>query len=120
MAQGQKTVTNNDIVDLYIKNGYNLSEVARKVKMCPMAMHARKKHDTKLAELLKEAEELRLDIAESVLDKLVISENMNAVKFYLDRKGKERGFGEKVEVITGEKKFAKIKFTEEGKTIELT
>ena len=44
----------------------------------------------------KVVEEERLDKAEAKLDELVQDGDVQAVKFYLDRKGRSRGYGEKV------------------------
>ena len=48
---------------------------------------------SEMAEELAEAEECRLDVAESQLQKLVEGGNLKAIIYLLDRRGKGRGYG---------------------------
>lgn len=56
-----------------------------------------KHYDIKAREVLDLGENLLLDEAESVLARKIKQEDLDAVKFYLDRKGRKRGYGLRVD-----------------------
>ena len=112
--------TNKQALNIYVESNFNKSETARKLNMTHVNFHQCIRRDPNLKKILEEAEELRLDVAEGVLNKLVTDNNIHAVRYLLDRKGRKRGYGEKVEVVGDDaKKFSELKITDNGKVIEL-
>ena len=62
------------------------------------------KDDKAFAETVWEIEESVLDVAESKLVELVRAGNLQAIKFLLRSKGRERGYGDRLEISQTVKK----------------
>ena len=91
--------TNKQIVKAYKSVNFNKTKTAKKLGMCTQNLYFLLKNDPKLKEMFKQAEEERIDIAEDVLLQLIRDDkNFQAVKFFLETKGRKRGYGNKVEV----------------------
>lgn len=110
-----------DAIKFYIETNFSKKLTSQKLGINHITLHRALKGDPEFQKLFNEAEELRLDMAEEALNNLAAQEDMRAVKFLLDRKGRSRGYGEKVEVVNDEnnRKFSSVKITDNGKIIEL-
>lgn len=113
--------TNKQALEAYVEANFNKAETARRLNITHVNFHQCIRRDPDLKKILEEAEELRLDMAEGVLNDLAKLGDVRAVKYLLDRKGRDRGYGEKVEVLSDEnaRKFSSVKITDHGKVIEL-
>ena len=113
--------TNKQALELYVETNFNKAETARRLNITHVNFHQCIRRDPNLKKILQEAEELRLDMAEGVLNDLTMKGDIKAVKYLLDRKERERGYGEKLEVLSDEstRKFSTLKITDHGKVIEL-
>ena len=90
--------TNEQIVEMYKSQNFNKSATVRKLGMCIQNLYRLMSNDPELKAMLKAAEEERLDIAEDVLFQLIKEKNFQAVKFFLETKGRKRGYANKIEV----------------------
>ena len=66
---------------------------ARIIGVSRQAMHERVSRTPHLQECITEIEEILLDTAESVILKAVRAGHMPTVRWYMDRRGRERGYG---------------------------
>ena len=66
------------------------------------------KTDEEFAKKVKEMDNLALDFAESSLYKQVKDGNPSSTQFLLKNKGRERGYGDKLDITTGGEKINKI------------
>ena len=66
------------------------------------------KIDEEFAKKVKEMDNLALDFAESSLYKQVKEGNPSSTQFLLKNKGRERGYGDKLDITTGGDKINKI------------
>lgn len=113
-------ITNQELVDAYVKFKLSKTKVAKHFDMTLVNLHTRLRKNKELRAAFDIAEEVRLDLAEENLSKLVKKSDLKAIKYILDRKGRVRGYGEKVEVIDKDrKKFSSVKITNDGEVLEL-
>lgn len=97
-----KGVTNAQLADAIQKTAGMLGDVARAVGIKRQTLHARVKRSPALQELLAEAREETLDLAESKLVEAIRGGNLGAICFYLRTQGRSRGYVERSEVATTE------------------
>lgn len=71
---------------------------AKELGITRQAVHQRVKNSATIRAAVAEMEEETLDIGEGHLIKLVRNGDKDAVKYYLDRRGKKRGYGSSVSV----------------------
>ena len=90
--------TNKQILKAYKSERFNKTKTARRLGISNQHLYRLISKDPKLKKMLIQAEEERLDTAEDVLLKMIEGENFQAVKFFLETKGRDRGYGNKVEV----------------------
>ena len=96
-----KHYTNEQIAEIYLKNKCNKSVVAKVLGMTRQNLHHKIRHNEELREMLIGVEESLVDNAEEKLMYLINEEiHFPAIKYYLDSKGKSRGYGTSLE-ITG-------------------
>jgi hypothetical protein len=79
-----------------------ISEIARRHGMTYYGVQKRIKSDPELADALEDTRETLLDIAEHQLIEAIKAGNLQAAKFYLETKGKSRGYGRHAEIIKPE------------------
>jgi hypothetical protein len=87
--------TNSQIIEALKKTGGFRSQAARLLNITPSALTRRL---TKSAELKQADAKIRnetLDLAESKLISLIQSGSFPAIKYYLEHKGQDRGYGVK-------------------------
>lgn len=80
---------------LTMSHGY-VSAAAQILELTPAAIYKRIKENKKLRDLLKEIAESKLDIAENKLVTAVNNGEPWAIKYLLENKGRERGYGKQV------------------------
>ena len=113
--------TNRQITEAYIASKFNKGETAKRLGICQQHISGLLNTRPGLKEMFAEAEEMRIDAAEVVLQDLITNKDFRAVKFFLETKGSKRGFGRKIEVINDEnqRKFSSVKMVDGEKIIEL-
>ena len=78
----------------------NLASLARDLDVSRQGMWAYvQKHPT-LKAVFEEQLEIKLDDAESALDKNCVTGDTSATKYFLDTQGRKRGYGQVVKVVT--------------------
>ncbi len=115
------TYTNRQIVNFYIENNFNKCKAAAAMGMSAVNLFRLINEREGLKDMMTEVEEQRIDMAEAKLQELISFGDFRAVKFFLDRKGRKRGYGQKVEIIKdeGDRKFSVVKIIDGEKVIEL-
>ena len=83
---------NNEILLACQENHFVMNRAAKALGLSARALRSIIESDVELAEMLQEAKDERIDVAEKVLAELVIDKNFNAVKLTLERLGASRGF----------------------------
>lgn len=121
MGKATKVYTNKQIIEVYIKCNFNKVKLAEALDLGYSMLNKRITTDPKLKAMFEEAEEMRIDMAEGVLNELVQFRDVKAVKFFLERKARKRGYGQKIEIDKGEgdRKFSTVKIVDGDKIIEL-
>lgn len=71
---------------------------AKELKTTRQNINGRVNRSPKIQEALSEIEEENLDIGEGHLIKALRNGDKDTVRYYLDRKGKKRGYGNRVDV----------------------
>jgi|TARA_R100000081_G_C4818727_1_gene177599 DNA replicative helicase MCM subunit Mcm2 (Cdc46/Mcm family) len=87
--------SNEKLVQAFIANDFNISAAARALGMTPQNFYHLRNTRPELAEALLKASEEMLDIAESTLFKHIRDGNLDATKYFLDRRGGGRGYNPK-------------------------
>ena len=91
-------ITNEQIADALVKVRGKVALAAQILKCNRTSLHRRIKRNATLRDIVKDATELRLDIAESKLDGAVLKGEAWAICFTLKCQGKQRGYIERQEV----------------------
>lgn len=95
------TLTVEQIGEALKKKGGNITEAASALNVTRQALHLRIKDDETLQQIVTDAREALVDVAESALLKQVKRGNIAAIIFALKTQGKSRGYVERTE-ISGE------------------
>lgn len=115
-----KFYSTKQIVAAYIKNNFEKKATAIFLEVPYNWLCKKMENDEDLKEAIESAQEMRLDVAETKLDFLVNVGYFPAIKFLLDRKGRKRGYGEKIEIDDKSKKqFTGFKIIDGEKIAEL-
>lgn len=94
-----KRFTNDQVITFYKAANYNKSKTADLMKINRSTLHRHYINTSEhLRDMMKDAEESRLDFAEQILNELVTDKNFYAIKFILETKGRERGYGAKIAI----------------------
>lgn len=80
------------------KTGGFQNKAAEMLGITRAALSMRIKNSQELQDKVLELEEKYLDLAETKLIKALENDQEWAIKYYLDHKGKKRGYGNKIEV----------------------
>lgn len=91
-------ISDTVIMETYKAANFNKSETARTLGMSRSTLNIRINDSVELQDMLIDAREEVLDIAESGLLAHVRKGNLNAIKFLLERQGRTRGYGMNVEI----------------------
>ena len=86
------------------RKSFNRAEACRATHVNRSTVWRWMKEDKAFAEAVWEIEEGVLDVAESKLVELVREGNLQAIKFLLATKGRERGYGDRLEISQTVKK----------------
>lgn len=119
------TYTNKQIVAAYVQNDCSKTKTAEKLKINLVTLFQYIRDREGLKAMIKEADDLRVDMnldnAETILQRLVEFHDFRAVKFFLETKGRKRGYGQKIEISKeeGDRKFSSVKIVNGDKVIEL-
>lgn len=92
-----RDIKNNRIVEVYTKNGCNISNTCKALKISRQTFYEWKRKDENLNQMLEEAEEAMIDFAESKLIEHIDNGDVTSLIFFLKTKGKKRGYVEKTE-----------------------
>ena len=113
--------TNKQIVDAYIAAGFNKRKAAAILNLKPQTISLLLNKREGLKEMFKQAEDMRIDIAEDVLQELIEFRDFRAVKFFLETQGRKKGYGQKIEITKedGDRKFSSVRIVNGDKIIEL-
>lgn len=104
-AQEKKTAeAKATFLKAYEANLGNVSGAARSAKIERSTYYKWLESDPEFKERARAVTETQKDFAESMLMKLIRDGDGAAIKFYLSTKGRDRGYGEKVEVTGAEGK----------------
>lgn len=95
-------LTNEQIVEIYVEQRCNKTATAEALGMSRNNLYYKIENSDELRKMIADAEEGLLDRAENKLQELVEKGDFKAVKFYLERQGRKRGYGNTLE-ITGDK-----------------
>lgn len=82
----------------YLLTG-NVSEACNTANITRNTLHNNWAKDKVFIALRNEIEEMKLDVAEAKLFNHIADGNLKAVMYYLDRKGKKRGWGNEVKQV---------------------
>jgi hypothetical protein len=110
-----------DLILCFEKTGGQIYKSLETLDIPPSIYYSWKEEDvefsTKVENRLTMLKELRIDIAESQLDKNIMNGNQRAIEYLLSRQGRERGYTDKstLEVETNEVEKSFFQF---GETIE--
>jgi hypothetical protein len=113
--------TNAQIANVYIKNKCDKSKTAQFLGISHADLNKVIAEREDLKRVLAEADNCVVDMVESALLKLVRSGHFNAIKFFLEAKARDRGYGQKPEDLDpdNDEKFSSMKFVGGNKVIEL-
>lgn len=114
--------SNKQLLATYIKSNFNKMEMARTLGMSHQNIYVLMKSRPELKRMMEEAEDMRIDVAENQLYDLIEKQkNLKAIKFFLETKGRKRGYGQRIEVSNegGEKKYSSAKIVNGETVIEL-
>lgn len=89
---GPRGVSEAQLVEALKKNVGNVMAAAQSLGISDAAIYQRLRNHPELAQIRKDAEERLTDIAESHLYKAVNRGEWDKVRWWLDRKGKDRGY----------------------------
>jgi len=81
------------------------SLAARDLGISRQAIHERIHSSPRLQQLIDEIQEQNLDCAESALAKAIRAGDGSMIRWYLDRKGKHRGYGSKSEPVVDQERI---------------
>ena len=81
------------LIDVYIKCSCNVSETCKRLKISRRTFYNWRKRFPEIDKQLTEAEEEMIDDCESKLHELIKDKDFRAIKFFLEKKGKSRGYG---------------------------
>lgn len=90
-------LTTEQIANALAKKAGNVTDAAKALKVTRQALHLRIKDDESLQQIVTDAREALVDIAESMLVKQIRRGNTAAIIFTLKTQGKARGYVERVE-----------------------
>ena len=88
-------VSKQEILDAIPKSGGILSVIARRAGISVRSLYDYRIKWPEINEAIKDSEEESLDLAESQLMDLVKMGNLKAIRYYLDNRGKKRGWGQR-------------------------
>ena len=97
MPRKRKTESNKaQVIDLYTKLQGNISAIAGVLKISRRQIYRWLKEDKVFKEEIENinVDDLRLDLAEHQLAQLIKDKDFRAIKFFLENKGKSRGYGD--------------------------
>ena len=103
-----KNIPINKIVEIYEKNGCNITATCSAIGISRKTFYEWKKRKMKLADGLEAADEAILDFAESKLVDHIKNNDVQALIFFLKTKGKKRGYIEKTETDVNINQFEKL------------
>jgi len=92
MIEDENLQLKNKFIKAYRNNNANFSKAADAINRSRAAVYIWIDKDPSFKELIAEADEALLDDAEEKLQILIKQENLNAIKFFLETKGKGRGY----------------------------
>lgn len=101
-------VSENKIIGALRKWGGIKSFAAKEVGMTRQCMHVRIEKSPKIKAALLEIEEETVDLGEGHVLKYLRDGDKDMVKYYLDRKGKRRGYGSNVQLGINEAQIEAI------------
>lgn len=87
-------LTDKKILEAYRANDFNKSKTAKALLMSSGTFYRILDKRPELRKDMDNALEDQVEIAESALMKLVDQGNFNAIKFFLETKGKSKGYGQ--------------------------
>jgi hypothetical protein len=96
--QPRRNHTDQEYLDAIIEARGNRGIVAKLLGLKPNSVYARLANNQELYDACYFAREELKDIAETKLFELVEQGDFQAIKFYLNSQGKDRGYGEKLEL----------------------
>jgi len=98
--QERTRIAKAKFLEAYIKSACNISMGCRAANICRANVYDWIEKDKNFREALNDAKEALIDLAESKLYEAIISGNIKAIIFFLERKAKNRGYGQSVEQDT--------------------
>ncbi len=96
-ATGPKGIPDEAVIAALMATGGIYTHAAKKLGVRPDSLRERVGNSTLLLEALKEAKYMNLDLAEGVIVKKIAGGDVGAAMWYLDRQGRDRGYGKQVE-----------------------
>lgn len=94
----QLKVTKKALIEAIKETSGNLTEVATRCGVARKTVHERINRDPELAQVVQDARDSLVDLAESEIRKLIEQGNIAAIIFTLKTWGKHRGWVERVEL----------------------
>lgn len=91
-------LSHDTIVEVFLKHDCNKADTAKALGMSRPTLTKRMNDYPDLKEMMESAQESLIDTAESQLMKLIKLGHFPSIKFFLERKGRNRGYGQFVEV----------------------
>ena len=94
----RKKVSDEELARALQAAGGMVSYTAIITGLCPTTVRKRIRESEKLSSLQQDIMEMRVDIAESKLDKKIHEEEWKAIQFMLETQGKDRGYVKRQEM----------------------
>lgn len=88
-------VSKQEILDAIPKSGGILTVIARRAGISTRSLYDYRIKWPEINEAIKDAEDETIDMAESQLVDLVKMGNLKAIRYFLDNRGKKRGWGQR-------------------------
>lgn len=98
MSRGLKNLDPKDVAEALRKNFGLVSAAAKSIRCTPQAIYQQIKKHSEVADAAENAENAMLDIAEGSLFTAIQEGKPWAIKFYLETKGRRRGYVSRHEI----------------------
>ena len=101
-------------IEIYFKSLGDITTTCKEIKISRWTFYAWLEKDKKFKQEIEEQDNVNLDFAENCLKKKMRDGDTRAIIFFLESKGKKRGYGNSIDVTTNGKAI-----THEPITIEV-
>lgn len=90
-------------IEVYFKTLGDITTTCKEIKISRWTFYSWVEKDKKFKQEIEEQDNINLDFAENCLKKKMSDGDTRAIIFYLESKGKKRGYGKNIDVTTNGK-----------------